>query len=241
MRARLLLLASLVLAAACASADRGDPAPNTLDESRRRAGWELLFDGKTTAGWRGYRQTACPAGWQVVDGALTRAGDAGDLVTVDEFQDFVLEFEWRIAAGGNSGVMFHVTEDHEAPWETGPEYQILDDAGHKDGLEPRTSAGSNYAMHAPSRTATRPAGEWNQSRLSVNGTHVEHWLNGVKIVEYELGSDDWKARVAACKWKDRPDYGTRTRGHFALQDHGDSVAYRSLCILRLGPGSVGGR
>jgi hypothetical protein len=239
MRAHILFPTLLALAAACASPERQE-APNTLSESRRRAGWELLFDGRTTDGWRGYRQTSCPAGWQVIDGALTRVAEAGDLVTVDEYQDFVLEFEWRIAPGGNSGVMFHVTEDHDAPWETGPEYQILDDAGHKDGLDPLTSAGSNYAMHAPARDVTHPAGEWNQSRLSVVGTHVEHWLNGVEIVEYDLGSDDWKARVAACKWKDRADYGKRSRGRIALQDHGDRVAYRSLRLLRTRPATVSG-
>ena len=194
-----------------------------------------LFDGKTTAGWRAYKGTACPAGWQVVDGALTRVAEAGDIVTVDEYRDFVLEFEWQVAPGANSGVMFRVTEDHDAPWETGPEFQILDDVAHKDGLDPRTSAGSNYAMHAPARDVTRPAGEWNRARILVRGPHVEHWLNGEKVVEYELWSRDWEERVASCKWKDRPDYGRRPSGHIALQDHGDRVAFRNLRIQRLDP------
>ncbi len=192
-----------------------------------------LFDGQTTAGWRGYRQEHCPPGWQVVDGALARVGEAGDLVTEAEYEDFELELEWRIAPGGNSGIMFRVTEDHDAPWETGPEFQLLDDAAHRDGLDPRTSTGSNYAMHAPSADATRPAGEWNQARLVVRGAHVEHWLNGVQVVEYELWSDDWEQRVAACKWNERPDYGRRTRGRIALQDHGDAVAFRNLRIRRM--------
>lgn len=197
------------------------------------AGWAPLFDGTSTAGWRGYRQEHCPHGWQVVDGALSRVAEAGDLVTLEEFQDFELEFEWRLAPGGNSGVMFRVSEDHDAPWESGPEYQLLDDAAHKDGLDPRASTGSNYAMHAPRVNATRPAGAWNQARLVVRGAHVEHWLNGRKIVEYELWSDDWERRVSACKWKDRPDYGRRKRGRIALQDHGDPVAFRNLRIRRL--------
>jgi len=211
------------------------PAVNTLTDLERAHGMQLLFDGKSTAGWRGYEQQACPAGWQVVDGALTRVAEAGDIVTVDEYQDFLLEFEWQVAPGANSGVMFHLSEDHDAPWETGPEYQILDDRAHADGLDPRTSAGSNYAMHAPSADVTRPAGEWNRARILVCGPHVEHWLNGQKIVEYELWSADWEQRVAQCKWKDRPDYGRRSSGRIALQDHGDRVAFRNLAIQRLDP------
>lgn len=194
-----------------------------------------LFDGRTTAGWRGYKQARCPDGWQVVDGALTRVAQAGDIVTLEEYQDFVLEFEWKVAPGGNSGVMFRVTEDHDYPWETGPEYQILDNQGHPDGREPKTSAGANYAMHAPLRDATKPAGQWNQARILVRGPHVEHWLNGEKIVEYELWSEDWKQRVASCKWKDRPDYGRREKGRIAIQDHGDPVSYRRIAIQRLDP------
>jgi len=174
-----------------------------------------------------------PAGWQVVDGALTRVDAGGDLVSLEEYADFELEFEWKLAPGGNSGVMFRVTEDHDAPWETGPEFQLLDDAAHQDGLDPRTSTGANYAMHAPSADVARPAGEWNQAKLVVRGAHVEHWLNGTKIVEYELWSDDWQRLVEGCKWKERPDYGRRTSGHIVLQDHGDLVAFRALHVRRL--------
>jgi hypothetical protein len=195
--------------------------------------WTPLFDGQTSAGWRGYRQERCPPGWQVVDGALARMAEAGDLVTLEEFRDFELEFEWRLAPGGNSGVMFHVTEEHDAPWESGPEYQLLDDAAHRVGLDLRTSAGSNYAMHAPLPGAARPAGEWNQARLLVRGAHVEHWLNGRRVVQYELWSEDWERRVSECKWKDHPDYGRARRGRIALQDHGDPVAFRNLRIRRL--------
>jgi len=227
-----LLLAPVVTA--CQMLQHDEPlAPNTLFDSERANGITLLFDGASTAGWRGYKQQECPAGWKVVDGALTRVSEAGDIVTLDEYQDFVLDFEWCVAKGSNSGVMYHVTEDHEAPYETGPEFQILDNQGHKDGLDPRTSAGSDYAMYAPLADVTHPAGEWNSARIVVRGPHVEHWLNGQKVVEYELWSDDWKQRVAGCKWKDQPDYGMRKSGRIALQDHGDWVAFRSLKIQRL--------
>ena len=214
------LLTSLTASlAGCAATDRADDA-----------GWRPLFDGDSTAAWRGYRRPDVPAGGQVVDGALTRVEPAGDLVTVEQFGDFELAFEWMVAPGGNSGVMFHVSEDRAAPWETGPEYQILDDEAHKDGLDPRTSAGANYALHAPEDDAARPAGEWNEARLVVRGPHVEHWLNGAKLLEYELWSDDWSQRVSASKFGAMPDYGTRPRGHIVLQDHGDRVAYRNIRV-----------
>lgn len=230
---RTFLLLAPLLSACLVRTGEERPEPNSLSASERAHGMQLLFDGATLAGWRGYRQDGPPAGWQVVDGTLTRVGEGGDLVTVGEYDDFVLDFEWRVAPGGNSGVMFRVTEDYDYPWETGPEYQVLDDAGHPDGKDPRTSAASNYAMHAPLVDATRPAGEWNQARLRVCGPVVEHWLNGHKVVEYELGGADWKARVAASKWKDRPDYGQRQRGHIVLQDHGDRVSFRGLKLQPL--------
>lgn len=234
-RSPLLLVAALGLSACLVRTVQEPPPSNTLSGHERSSGTQLLFDGRSTAGWRGYRKTDCPAGWQVVDGALTRVGEAGDLVTLEEFASFDLQFEWRVAPGANSGVMFRVSEDHDAPWESGPEYQILDDLAHKAGLDPRTAAGSNYAMHAPLADVARPAGDWNQARITVCGPQVDHWLNGQKIVSYELWSADWKERVAQCKWKDRPDYGQRRSGHIALQDHGDWVAFRNLKIQRLGP------
>ncbi len=225
------LTIALACAAGCASARREEQVPsNTLTERERADGWRLLFDGRTTKGWRGYRRAEMPSGWQVVDGALTRVAEGGDIVTEGEFGEFELAFEWRISPGGNSGVMFHVTEDHEAPWETGPEYQILDDAGHQDGLDPLTSAASNYAMHVPVKGPARPAGEWNQSWIRVLGAHVEHGLNGTQVLEYDLWSPDWKERVRASKWKDRSDYGMREAGRIALQDHGDRVAYRNIKV-----------
>lgn len=208
------------------SATHAANAPETVDAD----GWRPLFDGHSTAGWRGYRRPDVPAGWQVVDGALTRVGEGTDLITIEQFTDFELELEWMIAPGGNSGVMFHVTEDHGAPWETGPEMQVLDNGVHKDGGDPFTSAGSNYALHPPESDETLPPGEWNEARLVVQGSHVEHWLNGDLLLEYELGSDDWLRRVSASKFAAMPDYGKRPRGHIVLQDHGDRVAYRNIRV-----------
>jgi hypothetical protein len=197
-----------------------------------QADWITLFDGRDTGAWRGYLKPDLPAGWQVVDGALTRVGEAGDIITRDTFENFELALEYKLGKGGNSGIFFGVKEDPALPqaYYSGPEFQVLDNVAHRDGLEPRTSAGSNYALHAPIRDVTRPVGEWNEVRLIVNRGHVEHWLNGQKLLEYDLGSSDWKQRVAASKFKDMPAYGLTSRGHIALQDHGDRVAYRRIRI-----------
>lgn len=213
-----------------AAAKAPKPPQNVLTEAEQAAGWRLLFDGRTTKGWRGYKQTSCPAGWRVIEGALVRDTGGGDVVTEEEFTDFELELDWRIGAGGNSGIFFHVTEDHGYPWETGPELQLLDNDRHADGKNPLTSAGSNYALHAPPFDVTRPIGLWNHARLVVKGSHVEHWLNGKKLLEYELWSDEWKALVAASKFASMPAYGLARRGRIALQDHGDEVEFRNVKV-----------
>lgn len=235
---RSMAAALLVVCAAATAMAQGATGPaqapiNTLTAQEKAGGWRLLFDGATTAGWRGFRKPDMPAGWQVVDGALTRTAEAGDIVTVGEFGSFELAFDWKIAPGGNSGVFFHVTEDVEAVWHSGPEYQILDNAAHRDGLKPETSAGADYALHAAIRDAARPPGTWNQGRIVVNGPHVEHWLNGEKVVEYELGSPDWTERVRRSKFSAYPGFGRAPRGRIALQDHGDRVAYRNIKIRPL--------
>lgn len=212
-----------------------DPA-NTLTAAERAAGWRLLFDGRTTAGWRGYRQDTMPAGWQVVDDALSRVDRAGDIVTVEQFDSFELVFDWQLAEGGNSGVFFRVAETADPVWHTGPEYQVLHNAGHRDGQRPVTSAGSDYAVHPPVRDVTRPVGTWNTARLVVNGSRVEHWMNGVQLLTYELGSDDWTHRVEQSKFAELARFGRERRGHIAIQDHGDSVSYRNIKIRTL-PGT----
>ena len=208
-----------------------EPQPNRLTPDEAAAGWKLLFDG-TMDGWRGYRRDDAPAGWTVEGDALafTPGVEAGDLMTVDRYADFELVFEWRVTEGGNSGVFYRATEAERAPYWTGPEYQILDNLRHADGANPETSAGSNYALHAPAEDVTRPAGEWNRARIVVNGAHVEHWMNDVKLLEYELWSDGWREIVADTKFADWPGYGMARTGHIGLQDHGDPVWYRNIKI-----------
>ena len=206
---------------------------NALTATEVADGWLLLFDGENLSAWRGFQQDTLPHGWQAVDGTLARVGRAGDIVTLEQFDDFELVFDWRVADSGNSGVMFRVTEVIAPAWHSGPEFQVLHNQGHRDGADPITSAGSNYAVHPPARDVTRPVGEWNTSRLLVDGQHVEHWMNGVKVLEYELESADWRRRVQASKFSALPKYGREPLGHIAIQDHGDPVAYRNLKIRRL--------
>lgn len=205
----------------------------SLSVDEQNAGWKMLFDGKTCNGWRGYKMEQAPPAWKVTKGGelyLSTKGQGGDIMTIDQYSDFELQLEWKIAKGGNSGIMFWVTEDEEYSWHSGPELQVLDNTGHDDAVDPKTSAGSNYALHAPEQNVVRPAGGYNQVRIIVKGAHVEHWLNGVKIVEYEIGSPDWEARVAASKFAAMPKYGRTRKGHIVLQDHGDKVWYRNIKI-----------
>jgi len=208
-------------------------SPMRLTDAERQAGWVSLFDGRSTAGWRIFQAHDAPTSWAVVDGNLTSVPPGGDLISDREYGNFELALEWRISSGGNSGILYRVTEAAEATYETGPEMQVLDDARHPDGKNRLTSAGSCFGLYPAPAGIVKPAGEWNAVRILVRGNHVEHWLNGVKVVQYELGSDDWKAKVAASKFKQWPGYGLAQRGHIALQDHGDVVAYRNIRIREL--------
>ncbi len=199
----------------------------------------ILFVGcgpqkSETPTWRGFKKDSLPESWKLSDdGVLTHIKGGGDIVTDKEYDNFILELDWKISEGGNSGIFFHVNEAHDYVWLGGPEMQVLDNVAHKDAMRPETSAGSNYALHAPCEDVTKPVGEWNHVKLVVDGPHVEHWLNGTKLLEYELWSEDWKARVAASKFKDMPLYGLAKTGHIALQDHGDIVSFRNITITPL--------
>jgi hypothetical protein len=224
-------LVALILSAAPLAAQ--SMKPNTLTKEEKSQGFRLLFDGKTGKGWRGYRKKELPAGWQVIDGALTRVAEAGDIVSEGQYANFELRLQWMIEKGGNSGIMYRVSEDMDDTYETGPEMQVLDDANNPEGKDPLVSAGANYGLYPAARGHVKPAGEWNDVRIVVKGPHVEHWLNSAKVVSYELGSDDWKARVADSKFKQWPRFGLNRSGHIALQDHEFRVAYRSIRLKAL--------
>jgi hypothetical protein len=210
-----------------------DNLPNRLTTEERRDGWQLLFDGQSTKGWRGFKQKDAPKGWVVEQGSLVREAGGADLITLKQYRNFELALEWKISSGGNSGIIYRVTEDGNATYETGPEMQVLDDAKHPDGASRLTSAGAAYGLYPSPAGVVHPAGEWNKVRIVVKGNHVEHWLNDVKVVEYELGSPDWTAKVAASKFSQWKGYGKAPGGYIALQDHGDRVEYRSIKIKEL--------
>jgi hypothetical protein len=221
-----LTVVAAALSAACASANHA-PADTTT-------GWRLLFDGTSTAAWKGYKQDAVPAGWRIADGALTKSGSTGDILTRDQFGDFELELEWKIAAGGNAGIFYRGTEEYDHIYWSAPEYQLLDDANARDGRNRLTSAASAYALYPAPAGIVHPAGEWNTTRIIARGAHVEHWLNGQKVVEYELWSPDWEAKVKASKFKDWPNYGRAKRGYIAIQgDHNGVLALRNIKIRTL--------
>lgn len=227
--ALLLLLAPL---AAC-HAPRDTDAGGDADEAATSTGWVTLFDGESTDGWRGYRQEAVPASWKAEGGALVLDGSGGDLITREQYGDFVLELEWQISEGGNSGIFFRATEETGTIYMNSAEIQILDNAG--TGTDPTSvhGAGANYALHAPPGDFARPAGEWNHARIECRGPNVKQWMNGHLICEYDLWSPEWEALVASSKFRQWPEYGRAPRGHIGLQDHGNRVLFREIRLLPL--------
>jgi hypothetical protein len=193
-----------------------------------------LFNGRDLTGWRGYKTQTVPAGWTAQDGVLTKSKGTGDLLTADQFGDFDLSFEWKLSRGGNAGVFYRGTEEYDHIYWSAPEYQLLDDAHHADGRSRLTSAGAAYALYPPPAGIVKPADEWNSSRLLVRGNHVEHWLNGQKVVEYELASPDWEAKVKASKFSAYPHYGRAARGYIGIQgDHDGVLSLRNIRIREL--------
>lgn len=211
---------------------------NALSDKEKNAGWRLLFDGSSTTGWRGYKSNQVPGSWNVENGSLLprreRDKSTGDLISVDQFGDFELLLQWKMTKAGNSGVIYRASEQHDHVWQSGPEYQILDNAGHPDGLNSLASAGACYAVFAPSRDVTRPLGQWNQTRILAQGKHVEHWLNGEQLLQYDIGSERWKAHVKTSKFfltaYGQGDWGLAETGHIGLQDYGGAIEYRNIKI-----------
>ncbi len=203
--------------------------------------WQTLFDGTSTDSWHTYHSDSVK-GWMIMDGALMSHGGNGDLVTNEEYGDFEMEFDFKIPPKANSGVIYKVIEDPEnATHYSGPEYQVIDDEGYPpfndNGkmvlINDKQKTGANYDMQAPSEQAARPAGEWNQGRIVVKDNHIEHWLNGKKVVEYDYGSDAWKEQLANSKFKEWAYATPHAKGKIALQDHGDEVWYKNIRIRPL--------
>jgi Domain of Unknown Function (DUF1080) len=193
--------------------------------------FKILFDGTSLDAWRGYGDEAIGQGWKIVDGALLFDGSGGgDIVTKEEFGDFELRFDWRVPAGSNSGVMYRVGMGDKAPYLTGPEYQILDDAGHADGKNPLTSAASLYGLYAPQNKCLNPLCCWNSAKIIAKGNRIEHWLNGTMVLEAEIGSDVWNERIQNSKFKDWAKFATLSSGRVCLQDHGNETWFRQITI-----------
>jgi hypothetical protein len=208
--------------------------PNTLAPVEAADQWRKLFDGKSLDAWRGYKDTPVPSGWKVADGALVKDTPVADIVSKDEFGDFELELEWRIGEAGNSGVFYRGTEEYDHIYWSAPEYQLLDDAKASDNKTRLTCAGAAYALYPSPAGHLKPIGQWNATRIVARGAHVEHWLNGVKLVEYELWSPDWEAKVKESKFKDWPNFGRAKRGHFALQgDHEGSLGFKNIRVREI--------
>lgn len=221
------------------------PEPNTLTEEEIAQGWQLLFDGETLEGWKRYNADSIGPLWSVVDGAILCDGEGlgegsgemgGSLITTRQFGNFDLVLDYKLSEGGNSGILYHVIEDpkYQYDYETGPEFQLLDDGGWKGEIGEAQKAGSNYDMYpAASSKKLNPAGEWNTARIVYNNGHVEHWLNGEKVVEFQEDSDDFKQRYENSKWKDFPDWNKFDTGAISLQDHGAPVYFRNIRIREL--------
>ncbi|AQG79707.1 3-keto-disaccharide hydrolase [Spirosoma montaniterrae] len=227
------------------------PTPNTLTDKEKRAGWKLLFDGKTTNGWRGaYADKFPERGWSVQDGMLTiqqsdgsESQSFGDIVTTGEYADFEITFDFKLTEGANSGLKYFVVEHQPKPAGSafGLEFQVLDDDKHPDakkGRDGNRTVGSLYDLIPATGKQANAIGEWNTGRIISKGTHVEHWLNGKKVVDYERGSEKFRELVAMSKYS-APDYnahgrfGEAPKGHILLQDHGNRVYYRNMKIRTL--------
>ena len=213
--------------------------PNTLTEKEKQAGWLLLFDGETTGGWHGYNMQGIPDVWTVEDGCFTINGEGGheeqDVITDDIYRNFAFTVEYKLSPGSNSGIIFQVKEDekYQFPYETGPEFQLIDQDHWVDKLEDWQINGANYAMYPPKSLPSKPVGEWNHLFLVVNGNHVTQMINGVEVVSYEKYTDEWVALRNSGKWANFPDYGISDEGHISLQNHGSKLWFRNIKIKQL--------
>jgi len=206
---------------------------NTLTPQEREDGWQLLFDGRSLDGWRSLKSDAPGGGWRVINGEIVLVQHAGDLLTAAEFGDFELSIEWKVEDATNSGIIYRVGLQENATWRTGPEYQVLDNRKATDNHDPKHLAGALYDLVAPPGDFTKPVGGWNLARLVVRGWHIQHWMNGVKIVDVDLASPEGRSLIANSKFRSMPLFATLARGHIALQDEDHSVWYRNIRIREL--------
>jgi hypothetical protein len=206
----------------------------SANDAAPKAEWHTLFDGKLLDTFRGWRSDGMPEGWHVVHGVLAKEGSVDDLVTREQFGNFELELDWKIGKAGNSGVFYRGTREYDHIYWSAPEYQLLDDANAHDGRSRLTAAAAAYGLYGPPAGVVRPFGQWNKTRIVIKGDHVEHWLNGRKVVEYDLGSPEWKAKVAASKFSQYPNYGLAKTGFIGIQgDHPGSLELRHIRIREL--------
>jgi hypothetical protein len=214
-------------------------SPNTITDNEMDKGWQLLFDGKSTEGWRGYNMDGFPDTWIIEDESLTMTSTGGgeeqDIITEKKYRNFALSLDYKLTKGANSGIIYQIEEDpkYKFPYETGPEYQLIDHESWPDPLEDWQINGANYAMYPPLTRPYKPVGEWNQLFLMVNGNNVTQMLNGEIVVEYEKYSDEWNKLRNSGKWTDFPDWGKFDEGFISLQNHGTKVWFRNIKIKEL--------
>jgi hypothetical protein len=202
--------------------------------AQQSTSWHVLFDGTSLNAWRGYKTDAVPPGWRIADSSLTKDAPVGDIVSKEEFGDFELELEWKIGEAGNSGIFYRGTEEYDRIYWSAPEYQLLDDIKGADNKTRLTCAGAAYALYPSPAGHLKPVGQWNLTRIVAKGPHIEHWLNGVKLLEYELWSPDWEAKVKSSKFATYPNFGRAKRGHIALQgDHTGTLAFRNIRVREI--------
>ena len=234
-----ILIASYLVSCTTSKTTTMNTAANTLTTQERNAGWQLLFDGQTTSGWHNYGKSGVGKSWRVVDNTLyfdPTVKDGGDIVTNDEFENFHLKLEWKISPKGNSGIMFYVKEDpvkYKQTYHTGPEMQILDNAGHSDAAITKHRTGDLYDLIAVSKETVKPVGEWNAVEIRADRGKLDFYMNGEHVVNTAMWDEGWRRMLANSKFKEWPDFGTFKSGKIALQDHGDRVWFRNIKIRRL--------
>lgn len=234
----MLFFATILSSSLPGSLDPEQGKDNTLSAEEKKSGWALLFNGHSTDGWRGYNNKPLDS-WDIINGQLyckangNEVKQRADLMTIDQYDNFELSIDWKVDKGANSGIIYRVVETNGPSYMTGPEYQLIDDEGYPQKLEAWQKSGSDYAMYPPNELAAKPAGEYNHTTIIVKGAHVEHWLNGKKVVAYEFWTPEWKELREKGKWKDAKDYGMAQKGHICLQDHSGGIWFKNIKLRKI--------